>query len=76
MRRRRCKASKTATSLRRWRRIRLALAIDAVKILCNLKRGDAVAVPMGGRGAMFFGVEVVNKDNVAEFRERDGEADW
>lgn len=43
---------------------------EAVKILCNLKRGDAVAVPMGGRGAVFYGVEVVNKDNVAEFRER------
>ncbi|MGD9634988.1 MAG: substrate-binding domain-containing protein [Pirellulales bacterium] len=43
---------------------------EAVKILCNLKRGDAVAVPMGGRGAVFYGVEVVNKDNVAEFRQR------
>lgn len=43
---------------------------EAVKILCNLKRGDAVAVPMGGRGAVFFGVEVVNRDNVAEFRQR------
>jgi len=43
---------------------------EAVKILCNLKRGDAVAVPMGGRGAVFYGVEVVNQDNVAEFRQR------
>lgn len=43
---------------------------EAVKILCNLKRGDAVAVPMGGRGAVYFSVEVVNKDNVAEFRQR------
>lgn len=43
---------------------------EAVKILCDLKRGDAVAVPMGGRGAVFYGVEVVNQDNVAEFRER------
>jgi ribose transport system substrate-binding protein len=43
---------------------------EAVKILCNLKRGDAVAVPMGGRGAVFFGVEVVNKDNVDDFRKR------
>jgi len=43
---------------------------EAVKILCNLKRGDAVAVPMGGRGAVFFGVEVVNKDNIDDFRER------
>ena len=43
---------------------------EAVKILCNLKRGDAVAVPMGGRGAVFFSVEVVNKDNVDDFRKR------
>jgi ribose transport system substrate-binding protein len=43
---------------------------EAVKILCNLKRGDAVAVPMGGRGAVFFSVEVVNKDNVNDFRRR------
>lgn len=43
---------------------------EAVKILCNLKRGDAVAVPMGGRGQVYFGVEVVNKDNVADFRKR------
>jgi hypothetical protein len=25
---------------------------------------------MGGRGAVFYGVEVVNKDNVLEFRNR------
>jgi ribose transport system substrate-binding protein len=43
---------------------------EAVKILCNLKRGDAVAVPMGGRGAVFFSVEVVKKDNVDDFRKR------
>jgi ribose transport system substrate-binding protein len=43
---------------------------EAVTILCNLKRGDAVAVPMGGRGAVYFGVEVVNKDNVDDFRKR------
>lgn len=43
---------------------------EAVKILCNLKRGDAVAVPMGGRGQVYFGVEVVNRDNVDEFRRR------
>jgi ribose transport system substrate-binding protein len=43
---------------------------EAVKILCNLKRGDAVAVPMGGRGQVYFGVEVINKDNVDDFRKR------
>jgi ribose transport system substrate-binding protein len=43
---------------------------EAVKILCNLKRGDAVAVPMGGRGAVYFGVEVVNQKNVDNFRQR------
>lgn len=43
---------------------------EAVKILCNLKRGDATAIPMGGRGQVFFGVEVVNKDNVDDFRKR------
>lgn len=42
----------------------------AVEILCNLKRGDAVAVPIGGRGSVFYGVEVVNRDNVEEFRKR------
>lgn len=40
----------------------------AVEILCNLKRGDSVGIPIGGRGAMFFGVEAVNKDNVAAYR--------
>jgi ribose transport system substrate-binding protein len=43
---------------------------EAVKIVCNIKRGDAVAVPMGGRGQVYFGVEVVSKDNVDEFRQR------
>ena len=43
---------------------------EAVKILCNLKRGDATAIPMGGRGQVYFGVEVVNQDNVDEFRKR------
>jgi len=43
---------------------------EAVNILCNLKRGDALAVPMGGRGAVYFSVEVVNKDNIDDFRQR------
>jgi len=43
---------------------------EAVKILCSMKRGDAVAIPMGGRGQVYFGVEVVNKENVDDFRQR------
>jgi ribose transport system substrate-binding protein len=43
---------------------------QAVEILCSLKRGDSVAIPVGGRGAMYFGVEAVKQDNVAKFREK------
>jgi ribose transport system substrate-binding protein len=43
---------------------------QAVEILCSLKRGDSVAIPVGGRGAMYLGVEAVNKDNLEKFREK------
>jgi ABC-type sugar transport system substrate-binding protein len=43
---------------------------ESVRILCDLKRGDSVAVPLGGRGAVYYGIEVVKSDNVAKYRQR------
>jgi ribose transport system substrate-binding protein len=43
---------------------------ESVRILCDLRRGDSVAVPLGGRGAVYYGIEVVKSDNVAKYRQR------
>jgi ribose transport system substrate-binding protein len=43
---------------------------ESVKILCGLSHGEAVEIPIVGKGAVYVGAEALRKDDVPKFRER------